>query len=113
MFGRGNLLMWNALGMKQDLCGVKPTTTVQNMTRSLGYISVTWYQVNNTVQKAWRALHFVMRVVKKGNKNTKSVAYKLLVRPILEYGAACWDPYRECQTAFKTKQLNLCIIQEV
>ena len=20
-----------------------------------------------------------------------------LVRPILEYGVACWDPYRECQ----------------
>jgi hypothetical protein len=38
-----------------------------------------------------------MRVVKKGNKNTKSIAYKSLVRPILEYGAACWDPYRECQ----------------
>ena len=29
-------------------------------------------QVNCTVQKAWRALHFVMRIVKKGNKNTKS-----------------------------------------
>jgi hypothetical protein len=43
-------------------------------------------QVNNTVQKAWRALHFVMRVVKNGNKNTKSVAYKSLVRPILEMG---------------------------
>ena len=28
-------------------------------------------QVNFTVQKAWRALHFVMRIVKKGNKNTK------------------------------------------
>jgi hypothetical protein len=54
-------------------------------------------QVNNTVQNAWRALHFVMRVVKKGNKNTKSVVYKSLVRPILKYGAACWDPYRECQ----------------
>jgi hypothetical protein len=38
-----------------------------------------------------------MRVVKKGNKNTKIIAYKSLVRPILEYGAACWDPYRECQ----------------
>jgi hypothetical protein len=38
-----------------------------------------------------------MRVVKKGNKNTKSIAYKSLVRPILQYGAACWDPYRECQ----------------
>ena len=34
---------------------------------------------------------------KKGNKNTKSIAYKSLVRPILEYGAACWDPYREGQ----------------
>jgi len=28
-------------------------------------------QVNYTVQKAWRALHFVMRIVKRGNKNTK------------------------------------------
>jgi hypothetical protein len=54
-------------------------------------------QVNHTVQKTWRALHFVMRVVKKGNKNTKSIAYMSLVRPILEYGAACWDPYRECK----------------
>ena len=29
-------------------------------------------QVNFKVQKAWRALHFLMRIVKKGNKNTKS-----------------------------------------
>ena len=43
-------------------------------------------QVNFTVQKAWRALHFLMRIVKKGNKNTKSLAYTSLVRPILEYG---------------------------
>ena len=27
----------------------------------------------------------------------KSLAYKSLVLPILKYGAACWDPYRECQ----------------
>ena len=54
-------------------------------------------QVNYIVQKAWRAIHFVIRIVKKGNKNTKSLAYRSLVRPILEYGAACWDPYRECQ----------------
>jgi len=54
-------------------------------------------QVNYTVQKAWRALHFVMRIVKKGNKSTKSLAYMSLVRPILEHGAACWGPYRECQ----------------
>ena len=54
-------------------------------------------QVNFTVQKAWRALHFVMHIVKKGNKNTKSLAYTSLIRPIFEYGAACLDPYRECQ----------------
>ena len=56
-------------------------------------------QVSYTVQKAWRALHFVMctRILKKGNKNTKSLAYTSLVRPILEYGAAWWDPYTEFQ----------------
>jgi hypothetical protein len=54
-------------------------------------------QVNYTAQKARRALHFVVRIVKKGNKNTKSLAYTSLVRPILEYGAVCCDPYRECQ----------------
>jgi hypothetical protein len=29
--------------------------------------------------------------------DTKSLAYASLVCPILEYGAVCWDPYRECQ----------------
>jgi hypothetical protein len=38
-----------------------------------------------------------MLILKKGNSNTKSLAYMSLVRPILEYGAACWDPYREGQ----------------
>jgi hypothetical protein len=54
-------------------------------------------QVNYTVQKAWEALHFVKYVLKKGNRNTKSLAYTSLVRPVLEYGAACWDPCREGQ----------------
>jgi len=31
-------------------------------------------RVNYTVQKAWRALHFVTLIVKKGNKNKKSLA---------------------------------------
>ena len=38
-----------------------------------------------------------MRILKKGNSNTRSLAYMLLVRPILEYVAACWDLYREGQ----------------
>jgi hypothetical protein len=29
-------------------------------------------QVNCTVQKAWKALHLIMRILKKGNKNTKA-----------------------------------------
>jgi len=55
-------------------------------------------QVNYTAQKAWKALlHFVMCVLKTGNRNTKHLAYTSLVHPILEYGSACWDPCREGQ----------------
>ncbi|KAJ4438086.1 hypothetical protein ANN_14025 [Periplaneta americana] len=50
--------------------------------------------VTDTVGKAWRALHFVMRVLRKGSDKSKEIAYKSLVRPVMEYGAACWDPYR-------------------
>jgi len=53
--------------------------------------------VNGMVKKAWKALHFLMCILKKGNSSTKSLAYMTLVHPILEYGAACWDPYREGQ----------------
>jgi hypothetical protein len=47
--------------------------------------------------KAWKALHFTMQILKKGNSNTKSLAYMSLVCPILEYGAACGYLYREGQ----------------
>ena len=36
-----------------------------------------------------------MRVLRKGNSNKKSLAYKTLVFPILEYGSSCWDLYKE------------------
>jgi hypothetical protein len=42
-----------------------------------------------------KALHFVMRILKKGNCNKKNLTYTALVRPILEYRAVCWDHYRE------------------
>ena len=35
-----------------------------------------------------------MRILKKGNNNMKRLAYMALVRPILKYGAVCWDPRR-------------------
>jgi hypothetical protein len=54
-------------------------------------------QVNYMVKKAWKALHFTMRILKKCNSNTKSLTYMSLVRLILEYGTVCWDLYREGQ----------------
>jgi len=47
--------------------------------------------------KALKALHFTMRILRKGNSNTKNLAYTSLVLPILEYRAMCWDPFREGQ----------------
>ena len=41
--------------------------------------------------------HPTSSAVIKGNSSTKRSAYTTLVRPILEYGAARWDPYREGQ----------------
>jgi hypothetical protein len=38
-------------------------------------------QVNYTAHKAWKALHFVMRVLRKGNRNTKSVAIHVCGTP--------------------------------
>jgi hypothetical protein len=59
---------------------------------------LTWSdQVNYTVKKAWKALHFTMLTLKKGNSNTKTLAYTSLVCQILEHVAAFWDPYREGQ----------------
>jgi hypothetical protein len=40
-----------------------------------------------------------MRSLKKGNSKIRNLAYKSLVRPIIEYGAVCWDPYRERQVS--------------
>jgi hypothetical protein len=60
-------------------------------------------QVNYTVKRPGKALHFTMRILKKGNSNTKSLAYMSLAHPILEYGAACWDPYREGQISTRDR----------
>jgi hypothetical protein len=54
-------------------------------------------QVNYVVQKASKAFHVAMRFHKKGNRYTKQLALTSLVRPVVEYGAAWWDPCREGQ----------------
>ena len=47
--------------------------------KSLLRSDLSWVdQVNYTVKKAWKALHFTMRILKKGNSNTRSLAYRSL-----------------------------------
>jgi len=53
--------------------------------------------VNYTLRKAWKALHFMMRILQTRNNNMKRLAYMALVKLILEYGVVCWDPYTEGQ----------------
>jgi len=43
-------------------------------------------QVNYTVKKAWKALHFIMRILKKGKSNSKSLAYMSLYVRFLNMG---------------------------
>jgi len=59
---------------------------------------------NYTPRKAWKTLHFIMHILKKGNNNMKCLAYTALVRPILEHGAVCWDPYRGQESALNQLQ---------
>ena len=69
--------------------------------------------INYTVKKAWKALHFIMRILKMGNNSIKSLAYTILLRPLLEYGAACWEPYRKGQIhALDRVQKKVCISYE-
>jgi len=61
-------------------------------------------QVNYRTQNAWKALHFVMRVLKEGDRKTKRVAYTSLLRPTVEYESACWDPCRGQKNALDQVQ---------
>jgi hypothetical protein len=49
--------------------------------------------------KSMEGISFHNVYTQKGNNNTKHIAYMALVRPILEHGAICWDPYREGQVS--------------
>jgi len=54
-------------------------------------------QVKYEAKMVWKALHFAMRILKKCNSYTRSLAYMSVLLPIPEHGSACWDPYREGQ----------------
>ena len=48
--------------------------------------------------KRMEGTSFLRRIFKKGH-SMKRLAYTTLARPILEYGAVCWDPHREGQVS--------------
>jgi len=49
--------------------------------------------ITNITTKATKTLNFVKRNLSKCSSATKCVAYTSIVRPLLEYAAAVWDPY--------------------
>lgn len=49
--------------------------------------------IKKVVGKANQRLGYIRRVLKLASPATKLTAYKVLVRPILEYACEVWDPY--------------------
>jgi len=49
--------------------------------------------IQNTVTKANRTLGFLHRNLRSCPKKLKAMAYLALIRPLLEYSCAAWDPY--------------------
>ena len=52
--------------------------------------------VNQVAKKANNTCSFLYRNLKKCSKETKELAYRSMVRPILEYASPAWDPYTQC-----------------
>lgn len=50
-------------------------------------------RVKIVTSKGRRALALLGRVLRGTDKKVKEKGYKTIVRPILEYAAAVWDPY--------------------
>ena len=53
--------------------------------------------INNICKKANKTLGFLRRNLKIGSSKVKERAYKVFVRPILEYASTVWDPHTQEQ----------------
>ncbi|KAK2193267.1 hypothetical protein NP493_16g06060 [Ridgeia piscesae] len=62
-------------------------------------------QCNSVARKAQQTLGVIRRNLNKCPTHIKSIAYTTLVRPILEYASASWDPH--CLKHIKTLERNL------
>ena len=60
--------------------------------------NLTWNRhIAKTCNKATKTLSFLRRNLRVRNVQAKSLAYKVLVRPTLEYCCPVWDPHRKNQ----------------
>ena len=50
--------------------------------------------LDKMIPKAQRTLNLLRRNLSDCSQNIKDVAYKTLVRPVLEYASTSWDPYQ-------------------
>ncbi len=77
------------------LCGQSLSLVAQNP--YLGVLlsdDMKWTpHINKTTTKANQTLGFIRRNLAMCNKDMKSIAYRSLVRPLLEYCCSVWDPY--------------------
>ena len=53
--------------------------------------------LGNVANSGNKMLGFIRRNLKVNSKSVKEMAYKMLVRPKLEYAATVWDPYKQDQ----------------
>ena len=77
----------------------QPLTTVSQAT----YLGVelasnlSWTpHINKITTKASQSLGFLKRNFHSAKPETKTAAYKSIVRPTLEYSSPVWDPYQTC-----------------
>ena len=57
----------------------------------------------NVANKATRMLNFIKRHLSKCSQDTKTTAYLLLVRPVMEYASVAWDPHYQTQISLLEK----------
>ena len=55
------------------------------------------HHIDKTISKGQRNLNLLRRNISSCSKSTKELAYKTLVRPVLEYASSAWDPHQTTQ----------------
>ena len=87
----------------------QPLTTVSQATY-LGIelaSNLSWTpHINKITSKASQSLGFLKRTFNSAKSETKTAAYKSIVRPTLEYSSPVWDQYKTCDIQKLEKKFN-------